>query len=85
VFQVRYAQSQMEKLRKTNIFNATFHINGFRWGSLQRFENKKILSSTMKNDQAYYNAGVGISMLAENFSERFFSLILDELIERSFQ
>jgi hypothetical protein len=84
----------MEKLRKTNIFNATFHIwhtghfatiNGFRWGSLQRFENKKILSSTMKNDQAYYNAGVGISMLAENFSERFFSLILDELIERSFQ
>ena len=38
--QVRYAQTQMEKLRKTNIFSATFHIwhtghfatiNGFRY------------------------------------------------------
>ena len=41
--QLRYAQSQMEKLRKTNVFSATFHvwhsghfatINGFRLGRL---------------------------------------------------
>jgi hypothetical protein len=32
------------------IYNAT--------GSLLRFENKKIFSSTLKNAVAYYNAGV---------------------------
>ena len=38
--QLRYAESQMERLKKTNVFNATFHIwhtghfatiNGFRY------------------------------------------------------
>jgi beclin 1 len=41
--QLKHAQSQLEKLKKTNVFNSTFHIwhsghfgtiNGFRLGRL---------------------------------------------------
>ena len=43
LFQLKYTQTQIEKLKKTNVFNSTFHIwhvgafatiNGFRLGRL---------------------------------------------------
>lgn len=64
--QYHYTQSQLEKLKKTNVFNATFHIwhSGGHFGTINNFRLGRLPSAPV--DWSEINAAWGQTALLLN-------------------
>jgi len=60
--QINYAQAQLEKLKKTNVFNATFHIwHSGHFGTINNFRLGRLPSAPV--DWSEINAAWGQTAL----------------------